>query len=219
MSKRKTAKRVGRKSGTAQRRGTGSSSARRPRSRANKQTAKDAASHAAHRKRERWVSIASFPDYEASNHGHIRRANGAAGTQEGRVLKPRVVRGYLRVDVRKKGASYNKGVANLVAEAFIGKPPTYRNAEGVRKPKLITHVDGDRNNNAVGNLLYRTRSESVRARMPARNSQAKLTPAKVRSLRKDYGKGMSGADMGRKYGISVSAALSAAQGKTWKDVA
>lgn len=137
----------------------------------------------------------------------------------GRLLTPRTVRGYLRVDLRRKGENFNKGMASLVAAAFLGKPPTYRDADGQRRPKLVTHRDGDRENNTPRNLAYVTRSESVCARMPSRNSQAKLTPAKVRTLRRLYVDGWSGADLARRYHISVSAALSAAQGKTWKDVA
>jgi hypothetical protein len=158
---------------------------------------------------ERWRVIPSFPDYEASTAGRVRRANGAAGTQEGRLLKPRIVRGYLRVDLRRKGASFNKGVASLVAETWKGKCP---------KDELVTHRDGDRHHNMASNLVYVTRSESVKARMPELNSQAKLSPVQVRAIRRQYKRGMSGADLARKYDISISAALSAAQGKTWAGV-
>ena len=215
MATTKTKKRSSRKAGKTKRRGTGAGPAGRSRPRAQRPGAKSAGKPA----RECWLTIPSFPDYESSNCGRIRRKNGAAGTQAGRILKPRFVRGYLRVDLRKKGENYNKGVASLVAETFIGKPPKYKDAEGRSKPKLITHSDGNRDHNWPGNLVYLTRPESVRARMPARNSQAKLTPGKVKTLRKLYAGGWSGADLARRYDVSVSAALSAAQHKTWKDVA
>lgn len=159
---------------------------------------------------ERWRIIPAFPDYEASTAGRIRRANDAAGTREGRLLKPRIVRGYLRVDLRRRGASFNKSVAALVAQTWKGRCP---------RAQLVTHRDGDRHNNVVTNLAYATRSASVKARMPELNSQAKLAPAQVRVLRRLYKRGMSGADLARKYDISISAALSAAQGKTWTGVA
>ena len=206
MSKSATTKRTSRKAGATNGRAAGTRAAGRSRQSAAKPRAKAQGKSAA----ERWLAILSFPDYEASTHGRIRRANGAAGTREGRILNPRLVNGYLRVDLRKKGASYNKGVAALIAETFIGKCP---------KKKLVTHKDGKRNNNCPSNLEYVTRSESVKARMPSRNSQAKLTPGNVRRIRRLYEEeGWSGADIAREYDISVSAALSAAQGKTWKEV-
>lgn len=206
MSKGSTTKRASRKTGATNRRAAGTRAAGGSRTSGKKPRGKAPAKRAP----ERWLAIPSFPDYEASSYGRIRRAVGAAGTREGRVLSPRLVNGYLRVDLRKKGSSYNKGVAALIAETFLGKCP---------KKKLVTHKDGKRTNNRPENLEYLTRSESVKARMPSRNSQAKLTPVNVRRIRRLYEEeGWSGADIAREYDISVSAALSAAQGKTWKEV-
>ena len=204
MARNSTAKRSTRKAGKTKRRTARSNIVRRSRLRA-------AQSSPAPRPGEVWRRISSFDDYEASNHGRIRRSNGAAGTQEGRILKPRLVRGYLRVDLRRDGSSYNKGVASLVAEAWVGTCPD---------DWIVTHRDGDREHNAPKNLAYVTRSESVKARLPKTNSQAKLTPDDVREIRHLYREeDWSGADIARAYNISISCALSAAQGKTWTDVA
>jgi len=226
MSKAATSKRAGRATGATNGRASGAGAAGRSRAGGKKSRAKSSTP----RTPERWLGIPSFPDYEASSKGRIRRAVGAAGTREGRVLSPRLVNGYLRVDLRKKvevrkrkqkkgkrfyvtvltGESFNKGVAGLVAETFLRPCP-----EG----KLVTHKDGNRTNNWPENLEYVTRSAATKARMPSRNSQAKLTPVNVRRIRRLYeDDGWSGADIARAYDISVSAALSAAQGKTWKEV-
>lgn len=126
------------------------------------------------------------------------------------VVHRRRRKGQVVVTREREGQSFNKSIAALVAETWKGKCP---------RDLLVTHRDGDRYNNAPANLLYTTRAESVRARMPALNSQAKLTPDHVRRIRRLYREGWSGAAIARKYHISISAALSAAQGKTWKGVA
>lgn len=93
---------------------------------------------------ELWKQIPKFPDYEASNQGNIRR------TDSGRFLSYyQDERGHRSVTIRKDGKTYSAKISNLVAEAFIGKKP---------KGKNVYHINKDRSDNRVENLMYDTRS-------------------------------------------------------------
>lgn len=97
---------------------------------------------------EIWKKIPSYPAYEASSFGNIRRAD----TQK--LLNPRPTRGgYLQVHLRVGVEHYNGKyiyVHQLVAEAFYGA------SNGLQ----VDHSDRDRQNNYYKNLSYRTFEEN-----------------------------------------------------------
>jgi hypothetical protein len=91
---------------------------------------------------EEWRIIPSHPDYEASSLGRIRRGS---LIHKGEVNS----HGYHCVRLRKVRHSTHR----LVCEAFHGPCPKGKTD--------VAHFDGDRLNNAAGNLRWATRAENV----------------------------------------------------------
>lgn len=111
---------------------------------------------------EEWRTIPDTGDlYEASSLGRIRSkdrlleiASRWGGTRpmpiKGRVLKPwRDSNGYLAVFVCFDGQRLPTSVHRLVARAFLTSDPG--------RPE-VNHIDGNKQNNAPGNLEWTTRS-------------------------------------------------------------
>lgn len=99
-----------------------------------------------------WRVSPSFPDYEVSEYGEVRRCRKAwKGTQVGRLMTAYVrADGYRMYILRREGKSYHPRAHQLVAEAFIGPKP-FDGAE-------VCHNDGSRNNDHHSNLRWDTRS-------------------------------------------------------------
>ena len=109
---------------------------------------------------EEWRAIAGFDGYEVSNLGRVRSwrpKNGIGGfVATPRVLSPETNKhGYKRIGLRILGERKKRGqlIHQLVLEAFVCPKPA-----GL----VCCHGDGDRTNNAVGNLRWDT---------PAANAQ------------------------------------------------
>lgn len=104
---------------------------------------------------EHWLPVPGYEGlYEVSDRGRVRSLPRltASGRLGGRVLRPRIVDGYLRVNLSKDGVAQSRKIHQLVAEAFLGPCP----------PGLeIRHLDGNSKNNAIWNLAYDTRSENM----------------------------------------------------------
>jgi len=100
-----------------------------------------------------WRVVPSFPDYEVSENGDLRRAVAARGSQIGKVLKPWVREdGYRMYIVRRAGKSFHKKAHQMVCEAFHGPQP-FQLAE-------VCHNDGSRTNDHYSNLRWGTRKEN-----------------------------------------------------------
>lgn len=94
---------------------------------------------------ERWLSIDEFQGYSVSNLGRVRNDD------TGRIMV--MVRnrgGVLMVGLFKDGVQYKRGVARLVADRFL----PHNTLETFDTPM---HLDGDRTNCAVDNLMWRPR--------------------------------------------------------------
>ena len=120
-----------------------------------------------------WKVIPSWPAYEASTDGQIRRH------RTGKVLSPWTKKGkmpYQLVHLSQDGKSRLSRVHRLVLEAFMGPCP-----EGYE----TLHLDDDPRNNRLDNLRWGTRAEnhSTINRRGQANSQARLTEDDVRAIR------------------------------------
>ena len=93
-----------------------------------------------------WRKIEGFPKYSVSDEGMVRN------DETGKILKPDICNGgYLRVTLCKDGKTTRKMLHRLVAEMFI---PNKDNKT------QVNHIDGNKQNNALFNLEWVTRSEN-----------------------------------------------------------
>ncbi|QAY17199.1 HNH endonuclease [Streptomyces phage Madamato] len=98
---------------------------------------------------EEWREIAEFPGYSVSNAGGVRNDD------TGRIMARQVNgRGIVYVGVCKRGpdslvVQHKRSVSVLVAQTFVPQP-----SEEFDTP---IHLDGDRFNNDVTNILWRPR--------------------------------------------------------------
>lgn len=101
---------------------------------------------------EEWRRIPGHPDYEVSDLGRVRswKAIGRGGPPP-RYPSGGVSRGYRHVLLRTGGARTTGFIHRLVALAFIGPRPPQQE---------VRHLDGDKANNRLGNLVYGTHSEN-----------------------------------------------------------
>lgn len=96
-----------------------------------------------------WMPLKEFPIYEINQYGDVRNK------RTGHVKKPHVDSlGYLQVGLSKgvHGESHNKTVHRLVADTFF---------DGDHVDLQVNHIDGNKQNNFVGNLEWVTGSENV----------------------------------------------------------
>lgn len=101
--------------------------------------------------KEDWRLVPEHPDYWVSSHGRVFSCRGPGEPKELRGGHNQ--RGYRLVQMRRPGGGITaRTVHRLVALAFLGPPP-----DGMQ----IRHLDGDKENNAVGNLAYGTASENM----------------------------------------------------------
>lgn len=99
---------------------------------------------------EIWKQIPSFPNYEASNTGKIRRA------LNGHILKQRDIdtRKYQIVCIWYNKKKYTKKVARLVWSAF----------NGCECNETIDHIDRIKTNNSINNLRCISSKENSKNR-------------------------------------------------------
>ena len=104
--------------------------------------------------KEYWKDIPNYEGlYQVSNLGRVRslpKNKGWYKTQE-KILNIRIKQGYNSVALYKNGNSSEYGVHRLVGQAFI---PNIEN-----KP-FIHHIDGNKSNNNVKNLMWCTNQEN-----------------------------------------------------------
>lgn len=95
-----------------------------------------------------------YPNYEVSNLGHVR--NTLRGVFGHALSEPAphginiTNRGYARVMLCVDGKQKNVGLAQLVAEAFLGE-----RTDG----QIVSYKDGNRSNCRADNLIYTTMRE------------------------------------------------------------
>lgn len=163
---------------------------------------------------EEWKVIPSFPDYEISSLGVVRRLTRAKRTWVGRVLTNSTNHdGYLSVKLTKDKKEYGRLVHVLVAEAFIGpKPPGME----------VNHKDSCRSNPNLTNLEYCTHSQNMQHSADSTggtrgelSSRATCTEASVREIRSMHKNGMKISDISRAFGMNYGTVSSIIHRKTW----
>lgn len=95
---------------------------------------------------EIWEKILSYPKYEISNYGRVRKLD------TGRVKTIGLTRGYPSVRLMSDGGTSKiKYIHRFLAIAFIPNPEN--------KP-FVNHKDGNKSNNCLSNLEWCTSSEN-----------------------------------------------------------
>lgn len=89
---------------------------------------------------EEWKQINELDNYEVSTSGRVRNKKTKRVLRETYSNSGRAI-----VKLRKNNKYVNKGVATLVAEAFIDEP---------RNGRRVRHVDKNKTNNYLSNLSY-----------------------------------------------------------------
>ena len=163
---------------------------------------------------EVWRSIPSFPKYEASNTGKVRRAAPGPSTRVGREMSQYTLgRGYLGVTLTIGSRVTPVTVHSLVAEAFLGPRP-----EGFH----VNHKDLCKQNNCPENLEYVTPTENIRhlrrraGSLGERHGQAKLTWPQVDEIRRRLEAGAVKRALAREFGINTKTLWCIEHGKSWK---
>lgn len=161
-----------------------------------------------------WRVIPSFPDYEASDSGAIRRRVRVKGYPAGKIISLRVRDdGYVTASALGKP----RYVHRLVCEAFHGAAP----------PGTVTaHLDGNRQNNVPGNLAWVTPTENeghkVAHGTKARGSRcgaAKLDENLVIAIRAAYRIGFATQTaMAKAFGVSQTKISNVVNYRTWRHV-
>lgn len=165
---------------------------------------------------ETWKDIPGS-DYSVSNMGRV------ASRRRGdwRVLKPVISAnlGYPVVALCHKGKSTKTYVHRLVAEAFLGPPPTPKHE--------VNHIDGVRSNPRVDNLEWVTRSENgkhcylVLGRIPTvirgdAHANSKLAERDVIDIRLARKNGETLSRLAARYGVGITTISAAVRGQNWK---
>lgn len=111
---------------------------------------------------EVWKDIVNYEGrYQISNFGRVRSlprfSSNGEGQQryvEGKILKPKLDKGYVVIQLKKPGEKYkHHRISRLVAFAFIPNPES--------RPE-VNHIDGNKLNNTVENLEWVTRQENMK---------------------------------------------------------
>ena len=110
-----------------------------------------------------WVPVHTLNGFECCIEYYINKCGqvkSTKGTIE-RILKPKVAKsGYPVVNLTQRiGRKQLKTIPvhTLVAFAFLGNPPTpYGRGKGC---SVVTHIDGNKQNNHVSNLKWTKRAE------------------------------------------------------------
>jgi len=152
---------------------------------------------------EIWKLIPSFPNYEASNLGNIRRKlNGRLVKQVGSDI-----RNYQVVSIYYNKNKFTKKVARLVWEAFNGCPCS----------QTIDHIDRIVTNNNIENLRCVSQKENSQNRtIYKQKNKYDLTLWDKQLIVKNYRSGVwSSWDIGKKYKVPSNYILTTMKRGTW----
>lgn len=149
--------------------------------------------------KEEWKPIKWNPIYLVSNYGRVKtidhsvwcKANNSYSIRKGIMCKlsNNNSKKYWRVKIQINNKGKMFAVHRLVAEAFIPNPNNY---------PQVNHIDGDKNNNHISNLEWRTNSynqkhaidNGLKSRriMSEHAALRKLSSVQVQFIREEYAK-------------------------------
>lgn len=160
-----------------------------------------------------WRTCPSWPDYDVSESGDIRRVvkrNGFQGMRKSYLTTT----GYAYIVMRHAGKRMACAVHRLVAEAFIGAAPSAQHQ--------VAHIDGSRVNNHWTNLRWSTRVENEadkishgRTNRGERFGRVRLTEAQALETKRCLMRGVHPSQLAHRFGVAVTTIKSIKQGRSW----
>lgn len=148
---------------------------------------------------EEWREVEGFPMYEVSNYGRVK----SYYSDRPRIISGTLTsHGYRMVSLSCSGVKTQFLVHRLVCMAFHGAQP-------VARPH-VAHFDGDKVNNAAGNLRWASVKENHSDKIRhgtdnrgSRHNMARLTDASVREIRRRYAcGGVTQRALGVEFGVA-----------------
>jgi hypothetical protein len=162
---------------------------------------------------ETWRPIPGFDGYEASNQGRVR----SLLRKEPKILAPDKSLPYWKFCLRRNKKSAHPFLHHLVLNAFRGPCP-----EGME----ASHLNGDRNDNRLENLIWESRTENMRRKnghgtMAKGESHggAKVIATDVQKIRRRYAAGGVGVrKLAKEFGLSKSNVWYIVKKETWRHI-
>lgn len=167
---------------------------------------------------EIWKAIPSWPGYEASSAGRVRRVVVRGNAHPPRVLAGTLLEsGYVTVETTREKRRLTAGIHVLVCEAFHGPRPS--------PDHQVRHLDGVRSHNDEANLAWGTPKENAAdrqvhgtERFGVQHHAAKINDGIVVEILRMKASGMSGSQVGAVFGLNRNTINRIAAGKLWAHV-
>lgn len=166
-----------------------------------------------------WVDITGFEGlYKISRSGLVasyHRSRLGSGAIGWKILATTIdPKGYYRVALCKNKTRTTGKVYRLVAAAFIPNP--------LGLPQ-VNHIDGNKHNNAVGNLEWCTNQQNqqhafamgLNSNKGVRNGRSKITEDQVKSIRDLAQQGMHYREIATRFPINAATTHKIISGKLW----
>ncbi len=162
-----------------------------------------------------FVDIPDFPGYQVSNHGRVKN------NKTGKILKPYLTRGYLRVSLYNESGRKCKLVHRLVAEAFL---------PNLHCKPAVNHINGCKTDSNVSNLEWVSASENMshahnselRPRLNTqgeKNGFSKLTKVQVRQIKQLLADGnLTHKEIGSRFGVARRTISDIKANRRWKHI-
>jgi len=176
---------------------------------------------------EEWRDAVGYEGfYQVSNFGNVRSCdryvkcmNEGVALLKGKARKICLsIDGYPRVTTRQSGKGRTETVHTLVAKAFLGDRPVGYH---------VNHLDGNKQNNFVGNLEYCTQSENQihayrlglkKGLKGESSSRAKLKACDIPEIRNRLAKGQSTSSIAKEYKVSQSTIYFIHTKRSWSHI-
>lgn len=169
--------------------------------------------------KEIWKDVIGYEDvYQVSSVGRVKSLH-PGKHRYGRMLCHRMSRGYPRVTLSRRGKKRHIYVHRLVAEAFLGPPPS---------PEYqVNHKNGDKTDPRPENLEWVTLEENVRhatevlgvTQKGEANRSSKLTRNDTQWICRLYATSKwTLKDLGEMFGVHLATIGRIVRGDSWKHV-
>lgn len=154
---------------------------------------------------ERWRKVLGG-NYSVSDAGRLRRETSRRGWTAGSIIDPRpATSGYRATTLMGLSVC----IHTLVALAFIGpRPPRHE----------VNHRNGIKTDDRLANLEYVTHSKNMVHAVLVGLLPTRLSPAVVRTIRRERAEGASCAELARRLGLHRTTVSKAVLGRNWSHV-